>query len=243
MMINKRYLGAFFCATMLFFSDLASAQSQAEISHELTTLYRAARKVISVNQKHINDASIADKALSSKSVKQKTLANYLEASGKSLDMASISKAQQAMISAVEDVMAENQELINEKGVGFKGFLPAIFARQVATKFSSKMAGQMKIKLTAPKNYVRNRSNRPDKWEHNVIERMFKKEGYEKGKAFSEEASVLGKNAFRFILPEYYGKSCLGCHGKPKGEKDITGGKKEGGVLGELGGAISLTIFQ
>ena len=30
---------------------------------------------------------------------------------------------------------------------------------------------------------------------------------------------------------------------PKGERDITGGKKEGGQLGELGGAISVLIFQ
>ena len=67
--------------------------------------------------------------------------------------------------------------------------------------------------------------------------------WEKGKAFSEQASVDGKGAFRFILPEYYGESCLSCHGTPKGERDITGGKKEGGVLGELGGAISLIIFQ
>ena len=53
----------------------------------------------------------------------------------------------------------------------------------------------------------------------------------------------GQPAFRLILPEYYKESCLACHGEPKGERDITGGKKEGGVLGELGGAISVTIFQ
>ena len=52
----------------------------------------------------------------------------------------------------------------------------------------------------------------------------------------------GKQAFRLILPEYYKESCLGCHGGPKGERDITGGKKEGGVLGELGGAISVAIY-
>ena len=73
--------------------------------------------------------------------------------------------------------------------------------------------------------------------------MFRKADYQKGKAFSEQSNVKGKDAFRFILPEYYGKSCLKCHGEPKGERDISGGKKEGGVLGELGGAISLIIYQ
>ncbi|MEE8532920.1 MAG: hypothetical protein V3S95_05135 [Alphaproteobacteria bacterium] len=33
------------------------------------------------------------------------------------------------------------------------------------------------------------------------------------------------------------------HGEPKGERDATGDKKEGGQLGELGGAISVAIYQ
>ena len=53
----------------------------------------------------------------------------------------------------------------------------------------------------------------------------------------------GKQAYRLILPEYYKQSCLACHGQPKGAIDITGGKKEGGRLGELGGAISVVIFN
>ncbi|QFU22124.1 DUF3365 domain-containing protein [Shewanella eurypsychrophilus] len=244
-MITPRILVSLVCVFLFVFADiqLALANSNTEVSQELTTLYRAARKVISVNQQHINDASIGDKQLSGKLVAEQALANYAEASGSALDTEKLTDAQSAMLKAVEDVMDENQELINEQGVGFKGFLPAIFARQVANKFSASMAGKMKIKLTAPKSYVRNRANRPDKWEHNVIETMFKRVDYQKGTPFSEEASVKGKEAFRFILPEYYGKSCLGCHGMPKGERDITGGKKEGGVLGELGGAISLIIYQ
>jgi Protein of unknown function (DUF3365) len=42
-------------------------------------------------------------------------------------------------------------------------------------------------------------------------------------------------------PEYAGPSCLGCHGTPKGGKDITGGRKEGWKEGDLAGAISLTL--
>jgi hypothetical protein len=230
-------------ATSLLIPDIVLAQSQATESQELTILYRAARKVISDNQGHINNAEIGDKGLSGEAVSKKTLENYANASGKKLDIKSLSKAETAMLDAVKAVMAENQDLINEQGVGLKGFLPAIFARQVANKFNGNMAGKMSIKLTAPKKYVRNRANRPDKWEHNIIETMFKATDYQKGKAFYENAKVKGKEAFRFILPEYYGESCLKCHGTPKGERDITGGKKEGGVLDELGGAISLVIYK
>ena len=242
-MNTKRFAILLFCSIAVLLPELSYAFSKDAISQELTTLYRAARKVISDNQGHINKADIGDKGLSNQAVSAMALDNYAKVTGKKLDANALSDAQKAMIESVGEVMDENQDLINEKGVGFKGFLPAIFARQVANKFNGKMEGKMKIKLTAPKSYVRNRANRPDKWEHNIIETMFKKEGYEKGKAFFEESKVKGKDAFRFILPEYYGKSCLKCHGEPKGERDITGGKKEGGVLNELGGAISLIIYK
>ncbi len=90
--------------------------------------------------------------------------------------------------------------------------------------------------------MRNRANAPDAWEAKVIETMFKQSGWPKGKVFTETRMHKGKRAFRLILPEYYKPSCLGCHGNSKGARDITGGKKEGGKLGELGGAISVAIY-
>ncbi|WDE00093.1 Tll0287-like domain-containing protein [Thalassomonas actiniarum] len=244
-MMNALIARILLCLPLLIFVTPGPlyAATNVEISEELTTLYRAARKVISDNQGHINNAAIGDKGLSGEVVAAKTLENYQAATGKTISKAKMSQAQAAMLNAVKKVMDDNQDLINEKGTGLKGFLPAIFARQVATAFSLDMKGKMNIKLTAPKKYVRNRANRPDKWEHNVVETVFKNPDYEKGKSFYEDTKVKGKSAFRFILPEYYGPSCLGCHGSPKGERDITGGKKEGGVLNELGGAISLTIFH
>lgn len=219
---------------------LVTAADDIATSESLTTLFRAARKVISVNQSLINDESKGNKGLDGQTVVKMAKANYKEAAGTSL---SKGKAEKAMLDSVSEIMSEAQDLINQSGVGFKGFLPAIFARRVAGRFSQKMHGSMSIKLTAPKKYVRNRANRPDKWEHDVIENKFKSEGYENGRPFFEVAQIKNKEAFRYILPEYYGESCLGCHGTPKGELDITGGKKEGGVLGELGGAISLAIFK
>ena len=242
MMNTKRCL-CILCCIVTLIPEISFAKSQDETSQELTTLYRAARKVISDNQAHINKPEIGDKGLSGEAVGAMALKNYTKTMGNKLSLASLTAAEKAMMAAVKEVMDENQDLINAKGVGFKGFLPAIFARHVANRFNSKMSGKMKIKLTAPKKYVRNRANRPDKWEHNIIETMFKKDDYQKGKAFSEQSTFKGTPAYRFILPEYYGQSCLKCHGEPKGERDITGGKKEGGVLGELGGAISLIIFE
>ena len=65
---------------------------------------------------------------------------------------------------------------------------------------------------------------------------------EKGESVEQEAPLNGRKAFRVLIPEYYESSCLVCHGGPKGAVDITGGKKEGGKLGDLGGGISGAIY-
>jgi general secretion pathway protein A len=48
-------------------------------------------------------------------------------------------------------------------------------------------------------------------------------------------------SMRLLLPLFYGKACLSCHGEPKGQPDISGYKKEGAKEGDLGGAISVKV--
>ncbi len=232
---------------MLPVLSAAAAVSDEEIAVSLATLLRSARAVISDKQKHINNPEIGNKELGAEVVVNIAKQNYKKATGTDLDgidAATLhSQLIAAEIQAIADVMDEAQETINQKGIGLNGFLPAIFARLVTEKFRATIGEKATLKLTAPKNYVRNRANRPDKWEHKVIESMFKASGYKKGRHYTENTTVKGKQAFRLILPEYYKQSCLACHGEPAGERDITGGKKEGGKLGELGGAISVTIFN
>lgn len=223
------------------FTSTFSYAGDEELANNLATLFRSARGVISKNQGHINDPNIGDKGLSAAKVVAEAKANFKTSTGKDLDKNH--PLLKAELEAIGDVMNEAQDLINEEGKGFKGFLPAVFAAQVASSFTKKMDGQAKLKLTAPKKYVRNRKNRPDKWEHKVIEEVFLSSSHKKGTTVSEVTEVKGKKAFRFILPEYYKESCLKCHGGPKGSLDITGAKKEGGILGELGGAISVILYQ
>jgi len=238
----NRLLASILAAGLLFGGiNTVVASSDEAVAEEMTTLFRAARAVISANQANINDASKGDKGLSGDFVTAKAKENFHKATGHKLDDST--DAAKTMLAAIHSTMNQAQPLINEKGKGFKGFLPAIFAKQVADTFTKKMNGNMRIKLTAPKKYVRNRANRPDKWENSIINGKFMNASYENGKPFSEVAKHKGKDAYRYILPEYYKQSCLNCHGGPKGEKDITGGKKEGGKLGELGGAISFTIYK
>lgn len=221
--------------------------AKEQLCQDVATLFRSARSVISKNQSLINDETKGDKGLDADLVVAKAKENFAKATGNPYpELASDTlegQAHAAMIVSIRQVMDQAQPLINERGKGFKGFLPAVFAKQVADHFTTNMSGRMSIKLTAPKSYVRNRANRPDRWEHKVIESYFKKQDWKKGKSFAEDSQVKSKDAYRFILPEYYSQSCLKCHGQPAGELDITGGKKEGGTLGELGGAISVVIYD
>jgi hypothetical protein len=226
--------------------DAAAAQKQ-EIASEIATLFRSARAVISTNQELINDASKGDKGLGADMVIAQTKENFAKAINGAFPERDpstlLGQAQTAMFSSIKSVMDKAQPVINEQGKGFKGFLPAVFAKQVADEFTKSMEGKVCIKLTAPKAYTRNRANRPDEWENNVIQTMFSTPEWQNGKTFSEASTFKGKPAYRFIMPEYYVESCLKCHGQPKGELDITGGKMEGGVLGELGGAVSVVLYD
>ena len=46
---------------------------------------------------------------------------------------------------------------------------------------------------------------------------------------------------RILLPLFYNKQCLTCHGQPKGQIDISGYEKEGFKEGDIGGAISVMV--
>ena len=77
----------------------------------------------------------------------------------------------------------------------------------------------------------------------MIESLFKSDKWERGELFAEHAPAKRGSAFRVMVPEYYGEACLACHGAPKGEVDVTGYPREGGKAGELGGSISITLYQ
>lgn len=227
-------------------SDMANKKDLA-IALDLATLLRAARTVVSNNQNLINDAKVGNKGLTGKAVLEKAVASFRKTTG--VDPRALGRKSRrgrllgALMDSIVDVMDENQKLINHKGVGFKGFVPAVFARLVNEHFKERIGHEAEIKVTAPPNLVRNLTARPDAWERHVIKDEFGAADWPKGKIFSANAEKGGRPAFRVLVPEYYSAACLSCHGAPKGAIDITGYPKEGGKLGDLGGAISISLFR
>lgn len=224
----------------------ATSQDESrQVAESLAKMLQSSRSVISKHQTEINDPAKGDKGLTAAFVLNEASANYKAAMGvepTSYDPASRQgRLLKAQMEAITEVMDDNQALINQAGVGFKGFIPATFARLVNEAFSRRVGEAATVKVTAPPELVRNRKARPDAWEVDVIKTDFLSPGWKRGAPFAETVKAGGKDMFRMMVPEYYASSCLSCHGAPKGSLDVTGYPREGASEGDLGGIISVSL--
>jgi Protein of unknown function (DUF3365) len=225
----------------------AAEEDDAVVAQYLASMLRAVRQVISSHQAKINDPDIGDKGLSGDMILQETLEAFKKMTGKDLkaiDPASrLGRMLRAQMDAIVEVTNAGQPVINAKGIGFKAFIPAVFARLVNEAFEQREKAEAQVKVTAPEQLIRNRKARPDNWEKQIITTKLLSPDWPHGQAYSAMVDFRGRKAFRMMVPEYYAASCLSCHGSPKGEVDITGYPKEGGHEGDLGAVISITLFK
>lgn len=244
-------LALVFLATVPFLPVRTQADEKmdVEIALSLATMLQSARSVISRHQDLINDPERGDKGLTGDLVLAEAIEDYKQETSRdpmALDPGSRhGRLLRAEMAAIKEVMDESQGLINQKGLAFKGFIPAIFGRLITERLQDKAATELRIKVTAPPELVRNRKSRPDPWEREIIETKFLSPSWTRGDIYyeAEKAGENERDAFRVLVPEYYSASCLTCHGGTKGEIDITGYPKEGASEGDLGGVVSITLFQ
>lgn len=228
-------------------ANQSNDETELKIALALSDVIRASRTEIASLQSRINDPEIGDKGLGGDVILSNILTRLKNDKGFDPSASDPDSLEghllRAQLASIQEIADENQTLINKQGVGFKGFVPAVFAQMINERFSAKVGEDAELKVTAPMHLVRNRKARPDQWERTVIEDRFSSEKWVAGELFAEESEDTGGKAFRVMVPEYYGEACLACHGNPKGEMDITGHPKEGGALGDLGGAISITLYR
>lgn len=224
-----------------------SVEDDGQIAKSLATMLRASRTVISKNQDRINDPNTGNKGIDGKMVLAEASAIYQQAtetSPASIDPTSLhGQLIRMQMDSIAEVMDVHQETLNRKGVGFKGFIPAVFGRLVNEAFGRRAVGIAEIKITAPPQLIRNPKVQPDEWELDVIQTRLMAASWPKDQSFAAMTATKGVQAQRTLIPEYYGRSCLACHGSPKGEIDITGFPKEGASEGDLGGIISITLYR
>jgi hypothetical protein len=232
-------LAAIILGSILLCGGHALANPEVETAELLIKLLQTGRTVVSEHQALINDASKGNKGFTGAFVAGQVMERFRKQTHFDLTRpGGVPQAAvlQALLESEKEVVDESQPVINKAGVGFKGFLPAVFARKSGERFYRKTG--IRLKLTSAD--FRYPGNKPDDFESEVL-RMFADTRHPKGQPYSKATLIDGKPVLRMMDPEYAASSCLACHGAPKGERDITGMKKEGWKEGELAGAISIVI--
>jgi hypothetical protein len=222
----------------LMWSTPARATTEAaEVAEHLIELVKIGSEVVSEHQATINDAAKSEKGFTSDFVADQVLERFKKKTKIDLRIPNVvaqANVYLALVEAEREVIDEAQPVINRSGVGFKGFLHAVFAHRVGEHFYKKTG--VRIKLISVD--YRTTNSKPDEFEQEVL-RMFSDPRHPKDQVYARSTVVDGRSVLRMMDPEYAAASCLSCHGAPKGERDITGMKKEGWKEGGLAGAISL----
>ena len=216
-----------------------------ETGHLLAVLLDTGRVVIGHNQLLINDPTKGNKGFTAEVFVQQTITAFKERTGH--DLANLSAATvpemakpllERLLEESKKTVASYQTVINMPGIKYKGLIPATFGTETGTRFQSWSGVYMK--QTAPDSLVRNPKNKPDAFESAEMQKMgepsFPRVGGQVVSAMVEDGKTV-----RVLLPLFYGKDCLICHGTPKGERDVTGYPREGAQEGDLGGAISVRL--
>ncbi|HJU05714.1 MAG TPA: DUF3365 domain-containing protein, partial [Nitrospiraceae bacterium] len=239
--MNEAAVAPILASTGVVSADKAEVSETARL---LAVLLDCGRVVLGRAQPAINNPRLEDKGFSSSVFEARLRKEFLARTGHDLhnlapapmpDAAKplLVKLNYFMQKAVQDVQAD----INKKGIGFKGFIPATFATKVAASFS-KDTGLKLRQIGPPDVDPRNPENKPDEQEKQTLSAVQKSHPRVGDHVIEQQ---LPDNSVRVLLPLFYNKQCLACHGKPKGEIDISGYEKEGFKEGDLGGAISVIL--
>lgn len=139
--------------------------------------------------------------------------------------------------AVRSFIARNQDRINRDRHGnfeFKGLNPAAVGRGVNEAFA-RFAG---YRFKQTRLHVRNPANAPDAFEREALMAFLQDRGL---REYHGRVNEGGRVYFRYAIPLRVEPECLQCHGEPRGSLDVAGYLREGYRLGDLGGAISVSI--
>jgi len=162
---------------------------------------------------------------------------YSEKKQAQIELLEQSRVLAAQILALRDVTAENQYKINYDSTGrfeFKHLNPAAFTQQVSRVFNS----ETKYIIRQTSLNPRVSENRPEAFEKAKLIWFSKNRGAEE--TWGEEV-IKGERYFTYMVPLRISPACLYCHGEPKGEIDVSGHPKEGYKIGDLAGALSVSI--
>ena len=138
--------------------------------------------------------------------------------------------------AGRQVIDNNQDRLNVKGIAWKNFLPAKWEREMGQVFTAR-AG---IVIKQPGRAYRSPMNAPDDTERSALEHYINA-GHGENRPLTSYAKWGKQDVYRHMEPIRLIPPCLGCHGKPRGEPDMLGFEKDGLESGDIIGVMSVTI--
>jgi len=216
----------------LFLEKVSEAEAP-KVAYLLALTVEEGRAIIFQNLPKIFNPELGDKGFTPEFFEQKLLASLKQETKEMSD--DQRRIFDKFMWAAKQSIALNQDRINVKGVKFKYFLPATWSRETALMLKTKTGIMIK---QAAINY-RSPCNKADAMENTILTK-FRKPDYD-GKTYGEMSTVGKQKVYRHFRPVTIDEGCLGCHGEPKGEKDIIGYEKDGLKIGDVRAIISVTV--
>ncbi len=236
----------FISLSLVFFlawSSVGWAQTLREetetTAQHLATLLNVGRLIVDRNQTLIDDPRKGDKGFTPEVFEHEVVDEFVRQTNIDLKHLPLHLPPLAkellplLLQSSKEVVADAQLVINQRGIGYKNFIPATFGSQAARKFSNR--SHVKIKQTALN--PRNLKNTPDAYEENLLKQL----ATQPTSHSPITEWIDNEKTLRALTPIYYSHDCLACHGSPRGILDISGYPREGAQEGDLAGAISVQI--
>lgn len=161
-------------------------------------------------------------------IQQKQAVNELKEKGLALTQ---------QLDSTWEFLSINQHRINTSAKGdfdFKGLNCSTAGMSIGVIFAEKNGYKIRYVNTNPRNPL----NEPDPFEKKVLEKFSNDTAID---SYWELVKEEGQRYFCYVTPMRIDETCLECHGEPAGEMDISGYAKEGMKIGDLAGAISITM--
>ena len=213
-------MGCWLCTMVPWGLASMGAEEETEVAELLIALLKTGCSVVAEYQPLINDPSKGNKGFTEEFV-GRAIAEKFKAET-SIDLSAPNGLPaRGLLSTLLDsqraVVFDAQPAIDKPGIGFKGFLPAVFARKAAEKFTAQTG--VTIKMTEME--ARFPRSKPDDFETEVL-RMFVDPRHPRGQRYARVTASNGKSVLRLMYPEYADAMRPLCDRDPRREPTAMG---------------------
>ena len=163
--------------------------------------------------------------------------NYIKQKQAEKEMREKAYVLSQQLDSVWEFMSLNQDVINYDSDGkynFEGLHCSLVGKSIGMLFGKKTDYVIRYVNYNP----RNKMDVADSYEGAAIDRFKKDRTLHEVYGLTE---FQGEPMFRYVVPMTINKTCLECHGEPRGELDVLGYPKEGWAVGDLAGVLSIAM--